>query len=310
MTQPIRVFDRRSVRLHRDRAAARLDDHDFLLREVSERLLDRLDDVRRRFADVLDLGCRRGELAPFLVRRDGTRTIVQCDLSEGMIRSATGLRVVADEEALPFRDHSFDLVTSLLSLHWVNDLPGSLLQIRRALRPDGLLLAALFGGETLKELRRSLAEAEVETEGGLSPRVSPFADVRDMGNLLQRAGFALPVVDSDTITVSYGEPLRLLADLRGMGESNAVLERRKGASRRTTLMDALRRYRDRYADADGRIPATFQVIYLVAWAPDATQPKALRPGSALARLAAVLGTNEIPAGDPAVSLGQERTAQE
>jgi len=299
MTQPMRVFDRRSVRLHRDRAAPLLGNHDFLLREVGERLLDRLDDVRRRFADVLDLGCRRGELTPALSGRDGVRMIVQCDLSEVMVRSATDLRVVCDEEALPFRDSSFDLVTSLLSLHWVNDLPGSLLQIRRALRPDGLLLAALLGGETLKELRRSLADAELAVEGGFSPRVSPFADVRDMGNLLQRAGFALPVVDSDTITVSYGDPLRLFADLRGMGEANAVLERRKSVSRRGTLFDALRRYRERHGDSDGRIAATFQVIYLAAWAPDATQPRPLRPGGAQTRLADILGSEEIPAGDRA-----------
>ena len=166
------------------------------------------------------------------------------------------------------------------------------------LRPDGLLLAALFGGETLKELRRALADAEIAGEGGLSPRVSPFADVRDIGNLLQRAGFALPVIDADTITVSYAEPLALLADLRGMGESNAVRERRKTLMRRTTLLDALARYRDAHADDAGRIPATFQVIFAVAWAPDAAQPQPLRPGSALARLAEALGSEEVPAGDP------------
>ena len=238
MTQSMRIFDRRSVRRHRDRAAANLPDHDFLLREVGERLADRLADVRRRFPVALDLGCHRGELAGMLAGRGGIETLVQCDISETMVRAASGLRLVADEEALPFADGSFELVTSLLSLHWVNDLPGALIQIRRALRPDGLLLAALFGGETLKELRRSLAEAEIANEGGLSPRVSPFADVRDIGNLLQRAGFTLPVVDIDTLTVSYSDPLRLLVDLRRMGESNAVLERRKSASRRTTLLDA------------------------------------------------------------------------
>lgn len=298
MQDPMRVFDRRSVRLHRDRAAALLPDHDFLLREVGERLLDRLDDVRRQFPTALDLGCRRGELSAMLAGRGGIETLVQCDVSERMVRAATGLRAVADEEVLPFADGSFDLVVSALSLHWVNDLPGTLVQLRRVLRPDGLLLAALFGGETLKELRRALADAEIAGEGGLSPRVSPFADVRDIGNLLQRAGFALPVIDADTITVSYGEPLALLADLRGMGESNAVRERRKTLMRRTTLLDALARYRDAHADAAGRIPATFQVIFAVAWAPDAAQPQPLRPGSALARLAEALGSEEVPAGDP------------
>lgn len=297
MTHPIRVFDRRSVRLHRDRAAAQLTEHDFLLREVGERLSDRLDDVRRRFPVALDLGCHRGELARNLAGRGGIETIVQCDMSEAMVSASAGLRVVADEEALPFGDGAFDLVTSLLSLHWVNDLPGTLVQIRRCLRPDGLLLAALFGGETLKELRGALAEAEIANEGGLSPRISPFAEVRDVGNLLQRCGFALPVVDSDTLTVSYADPLRLLADLRGMGESNAVIERRKSVTRRATLFDALQRYRDAHAGADGRIPATFQVIFVIAWCPDITQPKPLRPGSALARLADALGSEEFSTGD-------------
>jgi NADH dehydrogenase [ubiquinone] 1 alpha subcomplex assembly factor 5 len=299
MPEPMRVFDRRSVRLHRDRAAAGFARHDFLLREIGDRLADRLDDVRRRFPLALDLGCHEGGLAAALHGRGGIETIVQCDLSEAMVRAAPGLRVVADEEALPFADGTLDLVVSAMSLHWVNDLPGTLLQIRRALRPDGLLLAAMLGGETLKELRRALADAEIALEGGLSPRVSPFADVRDLGNLLQRAGFTLPVVDCDTLTVSYADPLALLTDLRGMGETNAVLARRKSASRRATLFDALRRYRESCGDADGRVPATFQVISVVAWAPDATQPKPLRPGSALARLAEALGSEEIPAGDPA-----------
>ena len=299
MPESMRVFDRRSVRLHRDRAAKTLPDHDFLLREVGERLLDRLDDVRRRFPLALDFGCHRGELAAMLAGRGGIETLVQCDLSEAMVRAAPGLRAVADEEALPFATGCFDLVVSAMSLHWVNDLPGALVQLRRILRPDGLLLAALLGGETLKELRRALADAEIAREGGLSPRVSPFADVRDIGNLLQRAGFALPVVDSDTLTVSYGDPLALLADLRGMGESNAVWQRRKTATRRATLVDALGRYREEHAGGDGRIPATFQVVFAVAWAPDETQPQPLRPGSALARLADALHTEEVAAGDPA-----------
>jgi len=299
MTQAMTVFDRRSVRRHRDRAAASLPRHDFLLREVGERLLDRLDDVRRKFPLALDLGCHRGDLAGMLGGRGGIETLVQCDLSAPMVGHAPGLRLVACEEALPFADASFDLVLSAMSLHWVNDLPGSLLQIRRALRPDGLLLAAMLGGETLRELRGALAAAEIAQEGGISPRVSPFADVRDIGNLLQRAGFSLPVVDIDTITVSYAEPFALLADLRGMGETNAVIERRRGLSRRATMLDAVERYRRDHADADGRIPATFQVISVVAWAPDPTQPKALRPGSAATRLAEALGGCEIPAGDPA-----------
>ena len=293
------VFDRRSVRLHRDRAAGTIADHDFLLREVGERLADRLDDVRRRFPLALDLGCHAGTLARLFNGRGGIETLVQADLSARMAaaaRTQAASAVAADEEALPFRERSFDLVTSLLSLHWVNDLPGALTQIRLALKPDGLFIAAMLGGQTLKELRQALMEAEIAGEGGLSPRVVPFADVRDAGSLLQRAGFALPVVDTETITVSYGDPLRLFRDLRGMGESNAVIARRKTLSRRQTLLAAAARYHETFVDADGRVPATFQVIYLTAWAPDPSQPRALRPGSARSRLADALGTAEIPAG--------------
>jgi SAM-dependent methyltransferase len=216
-----------------------------------------------------------------------------------MAAQAPAPAVAGDEEALPFANGAFDLVLSSLSLHWVNDLPGALSQIRRALKPDGLFLAAMPGGETLKELRQALAEAEIAGEGGLSPRISPFVEVRDAGNLLVRAGFALPVADIETITVSYPEPLAVVRDLRGAGEANAVLERRRSPSRRTTLFSALARYGELYGDADGRVPATVQVIYLTAWAPDPSQPKPLRPGSAKTRLAEALGTAEIPAGERA-----------
>jgi NADH dehydrogenase [ubiquinone] 1 alpha subcomplex assembly factor 5 len=297
MPDALFIFDRRSVRLHRDRAASSLREHDFLVREIAHRLVERLDDIRRKFPVALDLGCRHGYLADDLARRGGVRTLVHCDLSSAMVRSTASPCLVADEEALPFAAGSFDLVVSLLNLHWVNDLPGALLQVRQALKPDGLFLAAMFGGETLKELRRALAEAEMDGEGGLSPRISPLADVRDAGNLLQRAGFTLPVADIETLIVSYADPLALLADLRGMGETNAVLERRKTVSRRATLFGALERYRELYRDADNRVPATFQVVYLTAWAPDASQPRPLRPGSAAARLADALGSEELPAGD-------------
>jgi SAM-dependent methyltransferase len=210
---------------------------------------------------------------------------------------AAGLRVVADEEFLPFAAGTFDLVASCLSLHWVNDLPGALIQLRHALRPDGLLLVSLLGGETLHELRAALLEAEAEVTGGAAPRVSPFADVRDAGSLLQRAGFALPVVDADTITVSYPNALALMRDLRAMGEANALAERRRGFSRRGVLLRAAARYEERFADATGRVPATFKIITLTAWAPHEAQPKPLRPGSAAARLAAALGAVETPAGD-------------
>jgi SAM-dependent methyltransferase len=299
MNEVMNVFDRAAVRRHRDRAAAGLDGHDFLFGEIGERLADRLDDVTRRFPRALDLGCHGGQLGRLLHGRGGIETLVQCDLSPQMARRAGGVGLAASEEFLPFADASFDLVLSCLSLHWVNDLPGALVQVRRALKPDGLFLAAMLGGETLKELRTALAESEIAEEGGLSPRISPFADVRDAGDLLGRAGFALPVVDVDTVMVSYADPLELMADLRGMGETNAVAERRKRFSRRATLMNATARYRDQFADEDGRIPATFQVIYLTAWMPHPSQQKALKPGSAGARLADALDTTEISAGEKA-----------
>ena len=302
MEERIEVFDRRAVRRHRERAARSLAQHDFLLREVAERLAERLDDVTRRFPLVLDLGCHDGILGRVMAGRGGIETLVQADLAPAMARTAAqggGPALAADEEALPFAQGAFDAVFSLLSLHWVNDLPGALLQVRQALKPDGLFLAAMLGGETLKELRGALVEAEAEVEGGAGPRASPFADVRDLGALLQRAGFALPMADVDEIAVSYPDAFTLLADLRGMGETNAVAGRRKGFSRRATLMRAAELYAARHAGPDGRLPATFQVIYLTAWAPHQSQPQPLRPGSAKARLSAALGSEERSAGEAA-----------
>lgn len=296
-TSGMTVFDRRAVRRHRDRAAAGLADHVFLFDEIGERLADRLDDVNRRFARVLDLGGRAGGMAAKLLSRAGVEWVVTADLSEAMVRAAPAPAVAADEEALPFADGAFDLVVSNFSLHWVNDLPGALIQIRRVLRPDGLFLAAMAGGDTLHELRRAMVQAEIAVEGGAGPRVSPMADVRDVGPLLQRAGFALPVVDSDTITVTYGDALALMRDLRGMGETNAVAARRKTFSRRETLMEAAAAYQADFAGADGRVPATFQVLYLTAWAPHPDQQKPLRPGAATQRLADALNARENPAGD-------------
>lgn len=293
------VFDRRAVRLHRDRAAARFDDHRFLFDEVGARLLDRLDDVRRRFPRILDLGTRTGLLASRLAAHPGTETVVAADLSEAMIRRAPQLGVVADEEALPFAEGAFDLVVSNWGLHWVNDLPGCLTQIRRILRPDGLFLAAFPGGDTLYELRRAFLEAEAAAEDGMSPRTSPLADVRDAGSLLQRAGFALPVVDVDTITVTYVNALLLMRELRGMGEANAVRERRRSFTRRGTMAEAWAEYHARFAESDGRVPATFQILFLTAWAPHPDQQKPLRPGTAAARLADALDSEERPAGDKA-----------
>jgi SAM-dependent methyltransferase len=197
------------------------------------------------------------------------------------------------------RDESVDLVVSGLALQWINDLPGTLVQIRRALKPDGLFLAALVGGETLTELRQSFAAAEAEIEGGVSPRVTPFADLRDLGMLLQRAGFALPVTDVDRLVVRYSSPFGLMEDLRRMGATNVLRERRRTPLRRATLIRMAEIYADRFADPDGRIRATFDIVWLSGWAPHESQQKPLRPGSATHRLADALGTREIPTGEKA-----------
>ena len=303
------IFDRAAVRAHRDRAARSAAAHEFLVRESARRLLDRLEDVTRRFSRALDLGCRGGILSRSLKGRGGIESIVHADLSWEMVRrisrpSPSGCapaerRVVADEERLPFAPGSFDVVLSNLSLHWTNDLPGALIQLNRTLKPDGLFLATMFGGDTLWELREALLRAEAESEGGASPRVSPFVDVRDAGDLLNRARFALSVADVDTVTVTYPDMFRLMADLRGMGETNAARARRRTFTRRDTLMRAGAIYRELHGDEEGRLPATFQIVSLTGWAPHASQPRPRRPGSATARLADALGTTERFAGDTA-----------
>ncbi|MBM3645650.1 MAG: methyltransferase domain-containing protein [Alphaproteobacteria bacterium] len=292
------VFDRTTVRRHRERASRQWTTRNFLKDEVAGRLAERLDDVRRPFARALDLGCHGDELGRRLVAR-GTEWVVRADLALGFARAADGPALVADEEALPFAPASFDLVASALDLHWVNDLPGALIQIRRILRPDGLLCAALLGGASLWQLRAALTQAESEIEGGLSARVSPFADLRDAAGLLQRAGFALPVADSETIDVEYPDALALMRDLTGMGESNAIVARRRGFARRATLLRAAEIYGERFRLPSGRLAASFEVIYLHGWSPDATQPRPLRPGAARARLADALGAIEHGAGERA-----------
>jgi NADH dehydrogenase [ubiquinone] 1 alpha subcomplex assembly factor 5 len=287
------IFDRRALRLHRDRAAAGFDGiFDFLTKEIGDRLLDRLDDIRRRFPLALDLGGRTGDLSRSLNGRGGIETLITADLSPKMIARAPGPRLVADEEWLPIAENSLDLVLSCLSLHWINDLPGTLIQANRALKPDGLFLGAIFGGETLQELKASLAAAEIAETGTLVPRASPTVDIRDAGRLMQRAGFALPVIDSDVLTVSYPNMLALMHDLRGMGETNALAGRSRRPWRKSTLARAAADYADRFSTPDGRIEARFEVIFLTGWAPDASQPRPLRPGSAKGRLSEALGVAE------------------
>lgn len=262
-------FDRRAVRRHRDRAAAAIGDHDFLLRAAAERLAERVGESGRRFASVLVLGAAGGLLRDAIAPH--ADAVIEADLSRGMLQRSG---VVASEELLPFAPGAFDLIVSALVLHWVNDLPGALVQARRALRPDGLFLASMLGGETLRELRGALLTGESETRGGASPRVSPFVDVRDAGALLQRTGFARPVADVETLDVTYADPLRLMADLRGMGETNALRDRLRTFTPRSTLMAAATAYRAQSANADGRVRATFQLVTLTGWAtPPHTPPE-------------------------------------
>jgi SAM-dependent methyltransferase len=294
---PPLIFDRPLLRTRRARAAA-LGPATFLIDRVAEDLADRLASVLRQFPLAVDLGSPTDALRRVLAASGKTGTIIALD----HVAAATPppwLHVIADEEALPLGDASVDLVVSGLSLQFVNDLPGTLVQVRRALRPDGLFIAALLGGQTLTELRQSLAAAEAEVEGGASPRVAPFVDVRELGALLQRAGFALPVTDVDRLTVRYDTVSALMQDLRRMGATNALAERRRVPPRRRTLGLMTAIYRDRFADPDGRIRATFDLVWLSGWAPHASQQQPLKPGSAQVRLADALGSREQSAGEKA-----------
>jgi SAM-dependent methyltransferase len=264
------LFDLRLLRARQNRAL-RLGPATFLLDRVAEDMAERLHAVLRDFSDVADIWTP-GEVLR-TPSRDRFKSVTHIAQHDG------------ERETLPLQPESLDLVVSALAFQFVNDLPGVLAQIRRALRPDGLLLAAMIGGDTLSELRQSFAAAEAECEGGVSPRVAPFADLRDVGALLQRAGFALPVTDVDRIVVRYDSAFALMADLRRMGATNILVERRHAPTRRATLTRMAQIYGERFADSDGRIRATFDVIWLSGWAPHESQQTPLRPGSAKASLA-------------------------
>ena len=291
-SDPTRIFNRALLAARRDRIATTITAHDFLLDRVADDIAERLGIVQRTFPLTVNIGAHHGLVSRRILGIAGVARIVDVDHAARLLDHCEGWRVVADEEALPFAAGSLDLVVSGLSLQLVNDLPGTLVQIRRALKPDGLLLAALLGGETLTELRQAWLAAEAEMTGGASPRVAPFADVRDLGGLLQRAGFALPVVDSEIVTVTYATPLALMRELKDMGASNMLAARHRRPVTRGLLLRAVEIYAQRFGLPDGRVPATFEILTLTAWAPDASQPRPLEPGSAKARLADALGTTE------------------
>ena len=261
---PPALFDRALLKQRQERAR-KSGPATFLLDRVAEDFGDRLQAVTRNFADIADVATSgewlRGPVA------DRFKSVRRVDLA-------------SDGENLALQAESLDLAVSALAFQFVNDLPGVLAQIRRALRPDGLLLAAMIGGDTLIELRQSFAAAEAECEGGVSPRVAPFADLRDIGGLLQRAGFALPVTDVDRVVVRYANAFALMGDLRRMGATNILMERRRTPTRRATMLRMAEIYAERFADPDGRLRVTFDIVWLSGWAPHESQPKPLRPGSA------------------------------
>lgn len=301
MSQTPRPFDRALHRLRLTRAARNFARADFLKRTVAEDLAGRVAAVSRTFAVAVDIGARDGAFARALsggAAAGKVDFLAEVDLSAAMLIGRPGARLVADEERLPLKEASVDLIVSTLTLHWTNDLVGALIQIRRALKPDGLFLGSLLGGSTLNELRRSLLEAEVELTGGAGPRVSPFADAGDMGGLLQRAGFALSVVDVDRLIVRYDHPLALIADLRAMGETSVLAERPSARLTRAILARVGEIYTRRFGSGM-RIEASFEIITLTGWAPHPDQPRPLKPGSARMRLADALGQVERPAGERA-----------
>jgi len=280
---PNAPFEPRLLRLRKRRVARGFADAAFLHARAAADLAERLEAIPRRFEHMAALGggglfSRAVSERPALTERIGA--IVETDIAH------------VDLERLPFGEQRFDLIVSPLTLHWANDLPGAFIQIRRALKPDGLMLASLLGGETLTELRFSLLEAEAEIAGGAAQRVSPFADLQDLAGLLQRAGFALPAADRDVVTVRYASPLKLIADLRAMGETAAFAERSPRGLSKRILARMLEVYTQRFADPDGRVRATFEILTATGWAPHESQQKPLKPGSAKARLADVLGVPE------------------
>jgi NADH dehydrogenase [ubiquinone] 1 alpha subcomplex assembly factor 5 len=292
------LFDTTLLIQRRSRIAAAICDHDFLLKRATEDIIARLGAVLRDFPVVLNIGAHHGLLGHALRELPSVGRVINTDSCFAMVERSDPPWLVCDEEQLPFAPQSADLIVSGLALQLVNDLPGALIQIRRILKPDCLFVAAVLGGETLVELRQAFMEAEAELEGGASPRVAPTADVRDYGSLLQRAGFAMPVSDSDLLQVSYASPIALMRELRAMGTTNVLRARARRPLRRATLDRAVEIYQERFATDNRRVTASFEIIYLTGWAPDPSQPKPLRPGSAKTRLADALGVEERSAGEP------------
>ncbi|MBO6729266.1 MAG: methyltransferase domain-containing protein [Maricaulis sp.] len=298
---PPQLFDRELLKRRRNRSARNLTQYSFLAKRAFDDMLDRVESITRDFDRAMILG-GGPDLQGEIQSRPASEKIGWLGQSDLAPRVATTLphpALALDEERLPLADDSLDLVLAPLNLHWTNDLPGVLVQINRALKPDGFFAGALFGGSTLTELRQSLMSAETELHGGASARVSPLAGTFDMAALLQRAGFAMPVADIDRITVRYDNVFKLMHDLRGMAETNTLADRSRMPATRSLMLRAAEIYAERFADPDGRIRASFEIVHFGGWAPHPDQPKAKRPGSATARLADALGVKEQSAGEKA-----------
>lgn len=294
---------------HRDRVAPRFDQFDFLKKAVTERIMDRVDTISRDLPHVLDIGCHNGVLTEALLASPKITSVSAMDPSLAMAaltKDRCGVdAVAAPYDAIPFEGLLFDGIFSAFALHWANDLPGVLIQLRQRLKPDGVMMVALAGGETLAGLRGAMASAETEISGGMSPRVLPMGDIRDMGGLISRAGLTMPVADSDTITVTYDNLFSLMADLRGMGEVNAMHSRVKRMTSKSVFMRAAEIYQQRFSTEDGRIKVDFEIVTLTGWAPDASQPQPLKPGSASQSLASALGVDERGVGEGVFDDGQK-----
>jgi NADH dehydrogenase [ubiquinone] 1 alpha subcomplex assembly factor 5 len=299
MTDERLLFDRKLLRERRARFAHEIAAREFVLAHVAREIAERVELMLRPFPLALDLGAYHGLLGRKVAELPSVGAMIYAESALAFAALCPRPALVCDEDLLPFKDASLNLIVSGLALHRVNDLPGALIQIRRALAPDGLFMAALLGAGALSELREALIEAEAETEGGASPRVAPFGDVRAYGALLQRAGFALPVADAETLTVHYANPGEVMHEIRALGGGNVLLARSRRPLARRTLQRAEEIYRARHTTPDGKVSASFEIVYLSGWSPDPSQQKPLKPGSAARRLADALGTTERPAGDKA-----------
>lgn len=280
------IFNRDLLKSRRDKTSAQFHNHDFLSKEITHRLLDNLKDIKRDFHKILNIGGH-----PLLIQEQFSNgLLVHQDLSFNKISSLKGSVIQADDEFLPIKKGSIDLILCALNLHWINDLPGSLIQILQSLKPDGLFIGAALGGETLFELRASMMKADIERLGGIRPHASPLMDVRDAGGLMQRAGFSLPVVNTERITVTYSDAFTLMKELKGMGENNALIKGYKGLTTASHMMKVAEIYADDFANSEGRIPVTFDILYFQGWSPHESQQKPLKPGSAKMSLKDALGS--------------------